>query len=298
MKKRPVATPKKRNQTKVFASTELFPATYELNKDIYGSVCEKFPDAWPRKLREWREVTEKKSLEPELYLFIALMCGSQFRTVSPEGQLQDVRDYLYNWLAWGDDLHRMRSDVAELVVSALTPGISKEIEKRGHQRGLTHGEYTRKKGRIPEYRGAWVAALIIANHLIQKGMRPVRAKAQAVKLIIVLLEKNEKTALREFNRYYRDAPKDVISNLRKELVEEYKFWMKQDGIHEGDFEPPKKQAKAHAAWKSKHKALPYFFKQQGREQFCGMVLSRIEPDLWKPLWDMKAGNIDKKVGSE
>jgi hypothetical protein len=158
---------------------------------------------------------------------------------------------------------------------------------------VPRGEYSRKKGRIPENRGAWVAALAIVNYLIKKGMRPIRAKAQAVKLIAVLLDKNENTALRELNRYYRDAPKDVIATLRDKLVKEYRFWLQQDGVHAGDPGPPKKQAKTYAAWKSKHKTLPYFFKTHGRERFCGMVLSHIDSTLWQPLWAMKIGRVGK-----
>lgn len=268
--------------------TELVPVSHEPNvKDLCGCVCEIFPDAWPRQVREWQEWAGKKKLEPELFLFVALVCKSYFITISPEKQLEDIRNYLYGWFARGAGMG-MRPEVAELVVATLTPGISKEIEKRGHQRGASSGEYFRKKGRIPEYRGVWVAALIIENYLTGKGMRPAQAKAQAVKLMTVLLDKKDKTAVREFDRHYKDAPKDAVSALREKLVDEYEHWVRQDGAHEGDIEPPRKRSKAYVEWKSKHKSLLYFFKTHGRKRFCDLVLSSIKPELWKPLWDMKA----------
>ncbi len=298
MKKSSVPALKKRNHILANASAGLIPASDQPNvKDLCGCVCELFPDAWPRKLREWQEeATKKKSLEPELFLFIALICGSHFRTESPDMQLQDVRDYLYDWLAGYEN--RMNPDVAQLVVAALTPGISKEIVKRGHKRGLPHVEYSKKRGRPLEDRGAWVVALIIARHLTQKGIKLVRAKDQAVKLLTVLLGKKEDTALRELNRYHKEAPKDIISKLTKELIHEYDFWVKQDGVHQRDIPPPHDQTRELARWKSKHKELPYLLRNWGREGLSGVVLSRIKPDLWKPLWDMKTGNIEKDARSE
>jgi hypothetical protein len=241
---------------------------------------------------------QKMSVEQEPLLFIALICGARCRTLSSEMQLKDVQEYLYHWLAWGDDLHRMRPDVAELIVAALTPGIRKEIEERGYQGGLPDGKHFRKECRIPEFRGAWVAALAIENHSTQAGMELTQAKDQAVKLISVLLEKEEEIALREFNRYYKVAPKDVISHLTRKLIEEYTFWMIQDGVYEGDLEPPQDQVAKHLEWKSRHKSLQILFKQNGCERFCDLVVSRIKPDLWKPLWDMKTGQIDKEAESE
>ncbi len=268
------------------------------NQNLYACIKEMFPDTRPQRLHEWLETMQKKSVEQEPLLFIALICGAHCRTLSPAMQLQDVQEYLYEWLAWGDDLHRMRPDVAELIVAALTPGIRKEIEEKGSQNVVPDGEPSRKKGRIPEFRGAWVAALAIENHSTQAGMELTQARDQAVKLISVLLGKEEEIALREFNRYYRVASKDGISNLTRKLIEEYKFWMIQDGVYDGDLEPPQDQAEKHREWKSRHKSLQILFNQNGCDRFCDLVVSRIKPHLWKPLWDMKAGQIDKEAESE
>ncbi len=264
---------------------------------LYDCIKDTFPHMRPQRLREWLEEMQKKSVEREPVLFIALICGAYCRTLSPEMQLQDVQEYLYEWLAWGDDQHRMRPDVAELVVAALTPGIRKEIEERGPQNG-PDGEPFRKRGRIPEFRGALIAALAIENLSMQAGMESAQARDQAVKLISVLLEKEEETALREFNRYYKVAPKDAVSHLTRKLIEEYTFWMTQDGVYGGDVEPPQEEAEKHLEWKSRHKTLQVLFKQNGCERFCDLVVSRIKPDLWKPLWDMKAGQVDKETESE
>jgi hypothetical protein len=294
MEKRPIPDYEKRNPVK-----ELFnPGSSQSDsQNLYDCVKEIFPDTRPQRLREWREMMEKKSVEPEPLLFMALICGAHFRIISPELQLKDVQEYLYRWLAWGDDMHRMRPDVAELVVAAMTPGIRREINARGHQRGLPYGEHFRRKGRIPQFRGAWVAALIIENHFTQAGKELTQVKDQVVKLISVLLEIEEENVLREFNRLCKDAPKDVISDLTRELIKEYKFWMIQDGVYGGDLEPPQDQVEKHSEWQSRHKSLQNLFKQNGCERFCDLVLSRIKYDLWKPLWDMKAEQIDKEEES-
>ncbi len=275
------------------------PASSQLDgQNLYDCVKEIFPDTRPKRLREWREMMQKNSVEPELLLFIASICGTHFRIISPDLQLKDVQEYLYRWLAWGDDMHRMRPDVAELVVAAVSPGIRRELNARGHQRGLPDGEHFHRKGRVPQFRGAWVAALIIENHFTQVGMELTQAKDQVVKLISVLLEKKEENALREFNRLYKDAPKDVISDLTGELIKEYEFWVAQDGVYGGDVEPPQDQVEKYSEWKSRHKSLQNLFKQNGCERFCDLVVSRIKYGLWKPLWDMKAEQIDKEEESE
>jgi hypothetical protein len=264
------------------------------NQNLYDCVKEIFPDMRPKRLREWREMMQEKSVEPELLLFVASICGTHFRIISPDLQLKDVQEYLYQWLARGDDMHRMRPDVAELVVAAVSPGIRRELNVRGHQQSLPDGEHFRREGKVPQFRGAWVAALIIEYHFTQAGMELTQAKDQVAKLISVLLEKKEENALREFNRLYNDAPKDVISDLTGELVKEYNFWMVQDGVYGGDIEPPQDQVEKHSEWKSRHKSLQNLFKQNGCERFCDLVVSRIKYNLWKPLWDMKIEQIDKE----
>lgn len=295
MKKRPIPEYDKQNPVH-----DLFkPVSYlQTNKDFFDCIKEIFPDTRPKRLQEWKEAMEQESSDPEPLLFITLICWSHFKTISPASQLKDVQEYLYSWLAWGEDLHRMRPDVAELVVAALTPEIRRAIEERGHQRGYPDGRYFRKSGRIPEHRGAWVAALIIADYFHTAGMKLTQAKDKAVRLISVLLEKDEDIALREFNRYYKEAPKDAISDLTKKLIEEYIFWMIQDGVNERDIPPPQDQTQEYAAWRSRHKSYPYFFRIHGHEGISGIVLSRIKSELWKPLWDMKAGPIDKETKSE
>jgi hypothetical protein len=295
MKNRHIPDFEKKNPVK-----ELFnPASSQLDcQNLYDCIKEIFPDTRPQRLREWREMMQQEYAAPELLLFISSICGTHFRIISPDLQLKDVQEYLYRWLAWGDTMHRMRPDVAELVVAAVSPGIRREINARGHQRGLSDEEHFRKKGRIPQFRGAWVAALIIEKHFTEAGMELTQARNQVVKLISVLLEKKEENALRDFNRLYKDAPKDVISDLTGELIKEYKFWMVQDGVYGGDLEPPQDQVEEHSEWISRHKSLQNLFKQNGCERFCDLVVSRIKYDLWKPLRDMKAEQIDKEEESE
>ncbi len=295
MENRPIPENEKKNPVEGLVKLE---KQQLKSQNLYDCIKEMFPETRPQRLCEWLETMKKKSVEQEPLLFIALICGAHCRTLSPEMQLKDVQEYLYHWLAGGDDLHRMRPDVAELLVAVLTPGIRKEIEERCSRSGLPDGEQFRTRSGIPEFRGAWVAALAIENHSTQAGMELTQAKDQAVKLISVLLGKEEENALREFNRYYKVAPKDVISNLTRKLMEEYTFWMRQDGVYGGDGEPPQDQVEKHWQWKSRHKSLQILFQQNGCQRFCDLVVSRIKPELWKPLWDMTAGQIDKEAESE
>jgi len=261
-------------------------------RTLYDCVREIFPDTRPPKLRAWRDMMEKQAVEPDILLFMAVMCGSHFRIISPELQLKDVQEYLYSWLARGDDLHRMRPDVAELIVAAMTPGIRREINLRGQQPGVTNNAYTGRRGTIPQFRGAWVAALIIDTHFTQSGMEATRTRDLVAKLISVLLETEEKRAQHVFNKLYNDAPKDIIAELTQALRTEYGFWISQDGVYGDDLEPPQEQAEKHAEWKSRHKSLQNLFKQNGCDRFCDLVISRIKYDLWKPLWDMHVERID------
>ncbi len=284
MKKRSGPKTKKPKQVDKSSNQGRYESTSE---GFAHCVREIFPKAGPEKLNQWIANTQLESIDPDPILFIALVCGAHFRSLSPEIRLKKTLDYLCDWLVWGDDQHRMNPDVAEMVIDALTPGIKKKIEKGGHQRGLPEGRLIRKRGRIADTRGAWVAAAVVETYLIQKRIKKTAPRDHALRLVSLLLNKKEKSAQVELNRFFANIPINVIADLTKQLIETYKLWVKQDGAHAGDNEPPKDQAQEHSKWKSRHKSHQYAIKQWGCEQYCNVILGYIKNDLWTRLWDIR-----------
>ncbi len=284
MKKHPSPRSKKQQSPDESLNQGRYEST---NEGLAGCVSEIFPKIKPDELNQWIAKTQAGSIDPDPILFIALVCGAHFRSLPPEDRLKKTLAYLFDWLVRGDDQHRMSPDVAEMVVDALTPGIRKKIKKGGHQIGLPEGRLSRKRGRIPDTRGAWVAAAVVETYLIQKRIKKTAPRDHALRLVSLLLNKKEKSAQVELNRFYTNTPNNAIADLTEQLTQTYKLWVKQDGANAGDYEPPKNQTDEHSKWKSQHKSHQYVIKQWGCEQYCNVMLGYIKNDLWKRLWDIK-----------
>ncbi len=282
MKKRPIPEYDKTNSIDALFSQ----SSESASESLSDCIREIFPNVKWRSLKAWMQQAETKSIDPDPILFIALICGAHFRSLSPEVRLQQVLGYLFKWFTEADDLHRMEPDVAKMVVDTIAPGIREKIEEGGHQLGLPKGTLSRKKGRIPDTRGAWVAAAVVEKYLKPTSNKSA-AQGQAVHLVSVLLNKEEENALRELKRFYVNAPNNVITDLTRQLTETYELWVKQDGAHAGDLEPSKKDIEKHSAWRLRHKSFQYLIKQNGCERFCNLMLGYISSELLKQLWDIK-----------
>lgn len=272
---------------------EIFRPRTSQTLGLEESILQIFPDARPGELKNWLDKKEKTKapIEKESLLFMALICGTKFRMARIEPK--KVFEYLWGWLTHGVGDYRMNPEMAELVIEALAPGIMKAIEERGYKRG-PGGPYIKKRGRPPESRGAWVAAFVIEEYLCQKGMKSTHAKELAVDLIAILLgrkghskEKEKGIELSEFYRLHKKAPIDTIKKLTIELMEEYKFLLRQDGIRSKDLEPAQDEIENHADWALRHKSLQNYFKDFRYENVCSGVLTRIPHSLWEPFWDIK-----------
>lgn len=249
-----------------------------------------FPATRPREFKVWKEKIGKASIETELLLFMALICGAQFRMSRPDPN-KALGD-LWTWLTQG--LHnKMDPDLAELVIEALAPGIMKAIDQRGYRRG-PDGPLIKKKGRPPETRGAWVAAFAAEEYLRQMGMKSTRAKEIAIEFIAILLgrkedkgdEKGKKLELSEFYRTRKKAPESIVKELTNELIREYKFLLEQDTIGSIDIKPPENEIEKFAEWNLRHKSLHSYFIRMGYEGVCSLVLSRMPRYLWEPFWTL------------
>jgi hypothetical protein len=287
MKKRPIPEYEALNPIDAFFSTK---KKQLHNQGFYSYLKELYPRIISRqKLTNWQTTSRKESVEPELLLFIAIVCGSYFRIKDPEIILKETLTYLHEWFVLESDQHRMDSEIAKLVINALAPGIRSQIEDAGHKRGWPDGAHFRKKGPPIDMRGVWVTAVVIENYLKLKNDNPKLAKKKTLDFISILSgHKEEESLLTEFNRFYKNAPKDVIAVLTDALTAEYKFLMKQDGVEARDLAPSEIHKKEYAMWKDRHKSLEYEVKVYGWEGICNRAINRIPGKIWQSLWDIKS----------
>lgn len=223
-KRRPTTKYEKRNLADEFFK----PMTQSNSQNLEDCIKEIFPDTKLTDLKTWSKTIRKESIEPEPLLFMALICGAHFQISRPE--VTECLSALSEWFT----VRQMNSELVDVVIEALAPGIRKAVEERGYMQGWPHGEYVIKKGHPMTARGAWVAAFVIENHLRQVGKKSTVAKALAVELVSILSGRKEKeievgeevkpwegVKLNEFYRIYKNAPKDVIAILSTELLKTY-----------------------------------------------------------------------------
>ena len=282
----------KKNRTEEFFK----PEEPSQSQNLYDCIKEIFPKTNSEQLENWMKETRKDEIKPEPLLFMALICGTHFQIAHTK--LEDVLERLWKWLTWKQDSF-MTPDLAELIIEALAPGIGDAVEKRGYERGWPSGEYVKERGRPLETRGIWVAAVVIKNYLGNFKKKSTKSKVtteDVLKLIAILLGRGPGgIGTNEFYRNKKTMSEDTIAKLTTKLIELYDFMLGQDGVisEPQDLAPPQKDIEKYAEWKSRHRSLHYLIKHNGCERFCGLMLGRINSDLWKPLWDVKTGKLTK-----
>jgi len=103
---------------------------------LRARVLATFPDTNPKKLENWiHRVEGETAAEPELLLFTILLCGVQFRINHPEVRV--VLGELWTWLT--QHPQNMNSELAELVIEVIGPGLAQAVDRRGWQRGIPAG---------------------------------------------------------------------------------------------------------------------------------------------------------------
>ena len=244
-------------------------------------VMQVFPDANPKKLERWIDsVTGKISAEPELLLFTALLCGTQFRIKHPE--VQAALGDLWTWLT--QHPQNMNAELAELFIESIGPGMVRTIEARGWQRGWPEGTYVNRKGAPPKNRGAWVAGFLVEDILSQLKSRGSKVPVSADLVSTLLGRKAEPS---EFYRYRKKVNDDDIRKLSQEIASEYEHWLVQNGVRTKDFCSLPQGSEKYQAWRTKHRPLSEILRDFPGEQLPFVVLSRIPTALWEPMWEVE-----------
>ncbi len=291
---------------------ELFNPPPPEPRTLKAGICAAFPDANPKKLAAWvkkiRASTKSEPELPELLLFSALICGIHFRITHPE--VVSVLEDLWKWLTWHP--RNMKPDLAELLIEAWTPGVTRAVERRGWQRGWPGGPHIRARGHPPTARGAWVAALLAEHYLRETAVQ--KAVVHATALASVLLGREAEP--NEFYKFRGEIAEGVVGEIARMIAERYEWSVEQDGVRQRDFAPlrfekpseeplrlmsvPRPEAtlkvltirglvKEYPEWRERHKALSATLSAFTCEGVARGVLEKIPDKLWEPLWGVREG---------
>ncbi len=264
-------------------------------QSLYCYIKEVFPRTAQKQLGDWLLTAEKQSFEPEPLLFLAVISGSYFRMHDPDKIVKETLDYLYGWLTWGNAQHRMNPGIAELLVDALAPNIRSAMEKTGRLPELPGGRQARGKNVPSDVRGAWIAALLMANCLKAERKKAGSADKRVMELAAILLgRKADPAFFKEFNRCRSKASGKIIAGLTDNLIKEYSNAVKYDGIKVGDPAPAEKRSVQYAEWKSRHKTLAHASAEFGWEVFCSNIINKVPIPVWKPLWTIPMAPASRK----
>jgi len=245
-------------------------------------ICEVFPFANPRQLAKWARQTQASArIDVEPLLFSALICGAHFRITHPE--LASVPDAVRAWLTQ----QKLGSDVADLLLKVWTPGLTRELEQRGWQRGW-QGPYIREKGRPPTARGAWVVALLVDDFLTQFGAKKTAECATALALLLLGRDFRGRASLGEvgdlsdFYKFRQRVTTTTVRKITEKIVDAYDFLLQQDGVRAGDLPV---SACGAAEWWARHKTLGVILQEFTPVGVAEWMLQLKIPDnLWEPFW--------------
>ena len=239
-----------------------------------------FPAVEPRALGAWQDALARAKVEPELVLFVVVVCGVQFQVyrIDPEAVMGELRDWLMR------SSGGMRSQLADVVVRALAPGIKQAVDdqwKAGPQ-----SEAVEITGRPPDTRAAWAAAALVEELLAQRKV-PVKDRERLTfKLLELLL--GRAVEAREYDRRWRAAAGSRPSQLVVWLSEEYERLIEKSAqLRYGS------DAKARPKdWRKKHRALTDLFAVDGFEAGARSVAVSVPQESWDSLAGTGFARID------
>jgi len=250
----------------------------EIPHTLEGGVLSVFPDTNPRRLAAWLDETRAAAAtESELLLFLVLIAGVRLRVGRDE--LVPVFENLWTWLTSAP--RRMPPALAELVIEALTPELKRAIERRGWRFG-PGGELIKRRGRPPEARAAWTAALLAEHHLVAHGALAPKARTLATSLAAVLLGRESVESPEFYRTRHRIGIPDP-SRLDRAIRERYETWLAQHAIQVRDPAAPNEEVELRAAWRERHRPLTQFLGSYGAEQFARLILEEIPEAFWAPF---------------
>lgn len=240
-------------------------------------VLAAFPNARKEDLVAWLGgVAVERGREPEFLLFVALICGTQYRVIHPEAAL--VLERLRQWLT--EIPKRLDPEVADVVIEALTPRVECVMRDRGWLEGAEL-QSIQVKGRPPETAGAWAAATLVERELSQSGVEEAQALKHATGLAQVLL--GRAIAPNEFYRARVVFRMDRSATLVRELRQEYERILAEI-IRRQHPEPAAAiEESLYPERRRQYRDLRYELAVVGCEVIARSVLRSIPADMWPPI---------------
>jgi hypothetical protein len=243
---------------------------------LLGGVLESFPRAKSERLKGWlQELPNDPGVEKEPLLFLALVCGTRFGIYLP--RVDELQTELWQWLTWHP--RNMRSELAELLTSALTPVLERELKARQGWRLGPSGSRTKKPGRPPISRGAWAAALVAERYLRWNQVPAGEAVGQALDLAAILTRR-EVAEPAQLRRAPGATGIPDVEELLDALLEQFEWWVTHDAVRAEDPAPLRCQRKQYAAWRKQHRTLASVLKRLGADSIARDVLTRIPREVW------------------
>jgi hypothetical protein len=234
-----------------------------------------FPAAKPDELRAWTErVPDPAEVEP--LLFAAVVCGVHFRVSHP-----DPARVLKRLRAWLTSAPRnMPEDLAGLVIEAWTPNVSRAVRARPWTRG-PRATPLDLKGRPPDARGAWAAALVVEQRLTHSGIEPAQARSLALELLGVLLGRPIGDA--EHYGVRKRCGTEALTVLSRAVAEQYESWLTLEGTRRRDPPPARDDPEMYRSWRARYRDLHHLLAVSGCEEVARITLDRLPDELWSPL---------------
>ena len=248
--------------------------TARLLLSLDQAVLKVFPKLKPERLENWKsEEFPQTGLAPDFVLFLTYICGLQFRTGGP--RLAGVQSEL--WATFTGHPVKMKSEIAELLIEALTPALARSVERRGWEKGYPAGPRKRGKGRPPTARGVWAASVLTEEWLEEEKVDRSLSRWVTNQFVSIIQGRN-KIGADEIGYFKKQIPNVIRKNLLRELKEQYEVWMKENAVMLQDRQPPKRHVKKVKQWKERNGGL---------EQVVNRVDAapmHISHELWDPFW--------------
>ncbi len=242
---------------------------------LQEGVCGCFPSIEPQAFGRWQDALRRTNVEPEVVLFLVLVCGVQFQVyrIDPAAVMEELRRWLVS------PPRGMRPQLADVVVRALAPGISGAVSDQWRMGpaskpiALTH--------RPPETRAAWAAATLTEELLRQREVGVNERERLTVELLQMLLARAVEP--REYDRRWKETAGSGVHELVERLIGEYERLLVESAGRGGDPRPDPTAKKALNAWRERHRALTNVFAVGGFESGAQAVCAGVPKELWDPI---------------
>jgi hypothetical protein len=227
-------------------------------------------------LEAWQQRVCDEGQTPEPLLFIALLCGTQFRVFHVE--VWPVLDELREWLTSRPRL--MPAELAEVLLEALSPAIADALSARGWQAG-PEGKPIEVRGRPRENTGAWAAGVLTELYL--RGTRAGSAAARQLAEGLVSALVGRAVATREFSTARKPSGRPETLRLLEALMSAYDALVELEARRRLAPRPPASDPPARAKWLAMFQSLPHTLAVDGADTLARKALAELKPEIWAVL---------------